>query len=170
MPSSPIQIEGLLVELERHEVAFMVVGGVAAVLQGAPIATFDLDVLIDTQPANLERLLEMLVSVRARYRDPGGRLIEPNQARLASQRMHLLSTDLGPLDILTELAGGLRYEALVEQSPPREIHGRRVRVLGLQALIASKEAAGRPKDLAVLPTLRALVSRDQKRTQGKPSA
>jgi hypothetical protein len=170
MPSSPVQIERLLVELERHEVAFMVVGGVAAVLQGAPITTFDLDVLVDTQPANLERLLKMLVSVRARYRDPGGRLIEPNQARLASQRMHLLTTELGPLDILTELAGGLRYEALVAQSPAREIRGSLIRVLGLQALISSKEAAGRPKDLAVLPTLRALVSRGQKRAQDEPPA
>jgi hypothetical protein len=38
--------------LVAHDVEFIVVGGVAAVLQGAPVVTFDLDILHRRTPEN----------------------------------------------------------------------------------------------------------------------
>jgi hypothetical protein len=75
---------GLLRVLLRHGVDFLVVGGVAAQLEGAPILTLDLDVLFDSTPENRDRLLGALQELKARYRDPGGRHIEPDAKKLAA--------------------------------------------------------------------------------------
>jgi hypothetical protein len=76
--SRSVKFLGLLRVLLRHGVDFFVVGGVAAQLEGAPILTLDLDVLYDTTPQNLDRLLAALREIKAHYRDPAGRHIEPD--------------------------------------------------------------------------------------------
>ncbi len=68
--SQSVKFLGLLRVLLRHEVDFLVVGGVAAQLAGAPILTFDLDVLYDKSPENLDRLLPALEELKAHYRAP----------------------------------------------------------------------------------------------------
>ncbi|HEX7183624.1 MAG TPA: hypothetical protein VF756_17445 [Thermoanaerobaculia bacterium] len=144
----------LLEALVRHEVEFVIVGGVAALLEGAPILTLDLDILHRQTPENIERLLRVLSEIHARYRDPAGRTILPDASRLATNRFNLLLTDLGALDILGNLGEGFGYEDLLERSHVYAIGGIRVQSLGLKTLIEMKELAGRDKDRAVLPVLR----------------
>lgn len=67
-----------------------------------------------------------------------------------------LTTDFGDIDLLGEVAGIGTYAAVCAASMPVELFGRTFAVLTLDALIASKRAAGRPKDLQVLPELEAL--------------
>lgn len=145
---------GLLRALLRHGVDFFVVGGVAAQLEGAPIVTFDLDVLFDRAPENLGRLLPALRELKARYRDPAGRHIEPDMEKLKTLRRHLLMTSLGALDVLGEIGSSLTFQALQARTVPYELGEMRVLVLELAAVIESKEQANRDKDRAVLPVLR----------------
>jgi hypothetical protein len=140
--------------LVEHEVDFLVVGGVAAVLQGAPVSTLDLDVLYSPAAGNLARLEAALASMDAKYRDPAGRLIRPDAARLASGGHHLLSTSMGPVDALGSVGAGQTYEQLLGRSVEIAAGDLRVRVLDLAALIETKEQAGREKDRATLPILR----------------
>jgi hypothetical protein len=100
----------LLRVLARHEVEYMVIGGVAAVLAGAPVTTLDLDILYSREPGNLDRLLAALSELDARYRDPAGRDIRPTRQRLDTLRINLLLTKLGPLDVLPEIGAGWTYE------------------------------------------------------------
>lgn len=72
--------------LSQHGVSFIVVGGVAAVLSGAPVNTLDTEVLVERSPENLERLLAALVDLDAIYRDPAHRRIEPTVERLKGDR------------------------------------------------------------------------------------
>ena len=95
----------LLELLSRHDVDFIVIGGVAAILEGVPITTLDLDIVYDRSPKNLERLLEVLRTVEAHYRDPAGRHIVPDLDKLATIRINLLRTNLGPLDVLASMSG-----------------------------------------------------------------
>lgn len=78
--AAPPKLRELLATLCRHEVAFLVVGGVAAVLEGAGMMTDDLDVLVDTSETNVTRLLTALDDLAAAYRDPGGRSRRPSPA------------------------------------------------------------------------------------------
>jgi hypothetical protein len=144
----------LLEVLIRHGVDFIIVGGVAASLEGAPVLTFDLDIVHDTSPDNVERLLKVLQEIHARYRDPAGRQITPDATRLERNRLNLFATDLGALDVLPAVGKDLRYQDLIGRTHIHEVGGLEVRVLDLEAVIEAKEHANRAKDLAVLPVLR----------------
>jgi len=149
-----VRFLGLLRALLRHGVDFFVVGGVAAQLEGAPILTFDLDVLYDKNPENLARLLAALRELKARYRDPAGRHIEPDAEKLATLRLHLLLTELGALDVLGSIGNGLTYHDLVGRTILYQLGESQVHVLELAAVIETKEQANRDKDRAALPVLR----------------
>jgi hypothetical protein len=141
----------------EHEVDCIIVGGVAAVLQGAPINTFDLDVVHSRTPENLTRLLAALQALDATFRDPAGRRIVPEFSHLASPGHQLLKTQGGALDLLGTVGtvGHERgYEELLPHSVEFIVSSLRLRVLELSSIIELKEEAGRDKDLAVLPILR----------------
>jgi predicted nucleotidyltransferase len=144
----------ILEVLARHDVEFIVVGGVAAILEGAPVSTFDLDVVIRPTAEDRDHLLEALRELNARYLDPAGRLILPDRAKLDTMRLHRLVTDSGPLDVLESIGHGSTYPDLVGETEIYEISGLRVRTLRLGMIIRSKEEANRDKDQATLPILR----------------
>lgn len=154
MAASKTRFFRLLEALVRHETEFIIVGGVAAILEGAPILTQDLDILHRPTADNTERLLRALEEVHARYRDPADRLILPDATRLRTNRFNLLITDLGLLDVLGNLGEGFTYEDLVQRTHAFELAGLRVRAVDLPTVIELKERANRDKDRAVLPILR----------------
>lgn len=154
MDASGTRFFKLLEVLVRHEVEFVIVGGVAALLEGAPILTLDLDVVYRRTEDNIRRLLSALEEIHARYRDPAGRLIFPDTIRLRTNRFNLLVTDLGALDLLSDLGEGLAFEDLPERTRSYDVAGVRVRALDLKTLIEVKERVNRDKDRAALPVLR----------------
>jgi hypothetical protein len=143
--------------LAEGDVEFVVVGMTAGVLQGAPVTTVDLDVVHRRTRENVARLLRVLSDLDAVYRhDP--RRLRPQESHLVGPGHQLLTTTHGDLDCLGEIGEGIGYEELLERSVKMKLSGgRTVRVLGLPALIEAKERAGRPKDLAALPVLRAAL-------------
>jgi hypothetical protein len=141
--------------LSKHDVKFIIVGGVCGVLHGAPISTFDLDLVHSRAPDNVEHLLAALKELDARYRDPAGRLLRPKKAHLSSAGHQLLMTKGGPLDLLGEIGSHRDYDQLLPDTITIKLSARlRVRVLTLEALIREKEQMAGDKDKAVLPILR----------------
>ena len=150
----PTRYLELIVILADHGVEFIVVGGVAAIVEGVPVTTLDLDVVYSATAGNTVRLARALATVNARFRDLAGRVILPTEDRLRRSRVCRLVTDLGPLDAMVEIGAQERFEDLCSDSVVRHLEGREIRVLGLARIIATKEAAGRAKDRATLPVLR----------------
>ena len=157
MPTE-LRIDEILRVLVRNEVELIVVGGVAAILQGSPLTTEDLDVLYLSTEENHLRLARALKELEAVYLDPAGRRIEPDAPRLASLKIHLLKTRHGRLDVLRSVGKGLAYQDLLASSRQLEVAELRVRVLDLEAIIETKEQAGRPKDRFQLPFLHQLLA------------
>ncbi len=154
MPSQPSGLTTLLNELAASGVEFVLVGGLAAVAQGAPVTTFDVDVVHARTPANIDRLLAFLSKVNARYRGrPGGEPLSPSRAALEGLGHSLFMTDLGPLDVLGAIEGGLSYDDLLGDSVSIDLEGHTVQVLGLAAIVRIKRASTHPKDQQVLPIL-----------------
>ena len=153
MEHSATDFEKLLQALVDHDVAFVVVGGLAAVLQGAPIMTLDVDIVHRRDAPNISRLLRALGVLKARYRGRASDL-SPKQSHLESEGHQLLMTKFGPLDILGAIGTHRTYEDLLQSSRVLEIGELHVRVLSLGALIQVKEELGQPKDRAVLEILR----------------
>jgi predicted nucleotidyltransferase len=143
---------------------FLVVGGLAAVLNGVPVNTFDVDVVHRRTPENVDRLLPVLESLDAVYRIQPERRLRPVRSALLSTGHQNLLTRYGPLDLLGEIGNGLGYEELVPRSSEMLIaEGVGVRVLNLETLIEVKEQLNSEKDRAMLPTLRNALSERKRR-------
>ena len=155
MPDVPFEPRRLLEVLDRHGVRFVVVGAVAAIAQGYPLPTEDLDITPERERANLERLAAALGELNARLRLPNGASQEfPIEAGyLGSVDAWTLTTDAGDLDLLFAPAGTRGYDDLRVDAAEADI-GARVVIASLRDVIRMKEAAGRPKDVAQLPALR----------------
>lgn len=155
-------LAALLAKLCDAGVEFIVVGGAACVIQGAPITTNDLDIVHRRTPENIERLLGVLLLLDATMRyDFANRGLRPTAELLAGKGHLNLSTSLGPIDPLCEL-DGLGFEELLSNTQSVTDEGRLLRVLDLPTLIAVKTKAGRPKDRVVLPILIATLEERDK--------
>ena len=153
----------ILRRLREHDVDFIVAGGICAALHGAPVATFDLDLVHLRTPDNLRRLLAALESLDSRSREPSSRRIKPDTSHLASAGHQLLITNFGLLDLLGTIGAGHDYEDLRSQVSEMEVaKGLTVLVLNLSTLIKTKEETGGEKDRAVLPTLRRTLEEKSK--------
>jgi len=130
--------------LNQHQVEYIVVGGVAAVIHGAPMTTFDLDTLIRVNAANAERLSEALSQLEATFREHHG--LGPTKEDILAGGHLLLKTRAGPLDVLGFIGDNQHYEDLVEASPEIQMAAGSVRILNIEELIAQKKFMGRPKD------------------------
>jgi hypothetical protein len=108
--------------LEQHGVAYIVVRGVAAVLQGAPMTTFDIDALVKVDAANADRLLAALAALEARHREHD-RDIRPTREELLAGGHLLLMTNSGPLDVLGFIGQGKRYEDVVDAAATLDVGG-----------------------------------------------
>jgi hypothetical protein len=140
--------------LVAHDVDFIIIGGVSAALNGAPLNTFDLDVVHSRSPENLQRLLRALQELDAYYRWPPHRKLRPNQSHLETGGHRLLATRFGDLDVLGTV-NGLGYDDLRPYAAVMAVTGKvKASVLKLAKLIELKEAAGCDKDKAALPVLR----------------
>jgi hypothetical protein len=152
----------ILVELRRHRVDFIVVGGIAAWLEGVPGNTIDLDVVHSRTSDNIGRLLTALESLEAAYRARPE--LKPDASHLASPGHQLLMTRFGPLDVLGMIGRSRTYDDLLPHTHELEVgEGLRVRVLNLETLIAVKEEVAGERDLAVLPIMRRTL--EEKRRQ-----
>jgi len=139
--------------LASHNVEFIVVGGIAAVLQGAPVSTFDLDLVHARTPENIERLLPALPLLQAHYRERGIQHLVPNASLLASAGLQLLQTKYELLDLLGTIHEGETYEELVPQCVWVQLGTASVRVLGLEKVLQWKRRSTRDKDKEALAAL-----------------
>jgi hypothetical protein len=129
--------------LREHEVDFIVVGGVGAVLHGAPVSTFDLDVVYSAGESTVSRLLLALERLDARYRVQPERQMRPETSHLAAGGHQLLMTRWGPLDLRGSVGRSRRYEELLPKTVEMDLgQGIKVAVLDLKTMIAVKEEAG----------------------------
>lgn len=154
--------------LAEHGVEFVVIGGVAARLHQTGHATVDIDVCPARTKDNFKRLASALGSLGARLRiegDPDGVAFEPHPDLLANMTTMTLITRHGPLDLCFTPAGFARgYDDLATRSVTIRIVDLDVPVASLEDVVASKQAAGRPKDIAALPALEARLRRNRRTT------
>lgn len=150
--------------LLANHVRFIVIGGGAAIAHGLARATYDVDVVYARDPENLQRLVAALQSLHPYLRGaPPGLPFLWDERTIRSGLNFTLTTDLGNLDLLGEVAGDGTYDKLLPYTQEMELMGVRCRFVTLEKLIQLKRAAGRAKDLETLAELQALLEERRKK-------
>ena len=148
----------ILERLNDHQVEYLIVGGVAAVIHGAPVTTFDLDALVRVSAENASRLVRVFSELDARYREHDT-VVRPTKEHVLAGGHMLLMTSAGPLDVLGLIGKHESYDDLVGASTEFEMGSGTCRVLNLEELIRQKRATNRAKDRAVLELLDAVLAK-----------
>jgi hypothetical protein len=160
---APFNPQRILEVLARHEVRCVVIGAWAAALWGVEIVTRDIDITPASDKANLQRLARALQNLHAAIRVRAGEQPVPLPADpglLARAQILNLTTDAGELDITVRPDGTDGYEDLRRTASRHPLGGGlHIAIASLEDVIRSKTAAGRAKDLAALPQLRAALER-----------
>jgi predicted nucleotidyltransferase len=156
--------------LTKHDVRFVVIGAIAAIAQGYPLTTQDIDITPAGDPDNLERLAAALRELDARLRVPDDEAGVPfpiDAEMLGNADMWTLRTPFGDLDVSYVPSGTSGYGDLRRAARLETIEGVEVLIASLADIIRSKEAAGRVKDQAQLPALRRTLEliRERERRQ-----
>ncbi len=133
------RLQDVFKSFQRHDVKYVVIGGIASILHGVPRATFDLDILIEATPENAQRLLDALLDAGL------------GSAALTSVQ-HLLSNEITifkdrvRVDVQTSTPG-IDFSAAWRRRRTVSYQGQEFFILAKSDLIASKRAAGRTVDL-----------------------
>jgi len=151
--STGTDLSAVLEGLIEAGVKFILVGGLAAVVQGAPVITMDVDIVHERSPENITKLLAFLNSVGAFHRRPDDKVIEPKEHDISGVGHALFTTRLGPLDVMAVIEEGKAYEDLLEHTVEIEFRGYTIRVLDLRTLVELKRISTDPRDKQRLPVL-----------------
>lgn len=124
---------------QKHDLKYLVIGGIAAVLYGVPRATFDLDILIDATQENARRLLDALL-------DAGlGTASLTNVDEILANEITIFK-DRIRIDVQVKTPGIIFTDAW-KRKKTMNYQGQDFYIACLEDLIASKKAAGRTVDL-----------------------
>jgi hypothetical protein len=180
LPTPESNLARIIEVLDRHGVEYLIVGGHASRAYGATRPTQDTDCLVKTDRENLSRVGAALKELNARLRVTG--LSDEEAAALPVQIDAIVEqfdfsnwrTDAGDLDVMEVMLGPdgapRRYEDLAGDARALPYAGVYIRVASLDAIVASKEFANRPKDRDALPELRQLQERMRGARHDRPHA
>jgi len=152
--------ERLLKALARRRVRYVLIGAVAARLQGFPRMTADADIAPARDTDNLQRLARALRDLDARiYTEsvPQGLPFDWSVESLGRGRLWNLITSAGRLDVAFEPSGTGGYEDLAGSAVSFNVFGVDVQAASLEDIVRSKEAAGRPQDIQDVVVLREML-------------
>jgi hypothetical protein len=160
-----MKLEETLRALFDARVEFVLIGGAAMQMQGSAHLTEDLDFCYARSAKNMERLALALAPYHPRLRGAPENLPFRFDAATIKRGLNFtLMTDLGALDFLGEVAGVGDYLEVKKNSDVMAIFDMDCHVLSLEGLIRCKKAAGRERDLEVIPELEGLLD-IQKRSE-----
>lgn len=154
MNATPL-LTRILRALHEHRLEAVLIGNAAAAMHGAPVTTLDFDFMFRDTPTNLRKLKAVAADLHAMILRP----FYP-----VSRRYRVVDDDTGlQVDFMPQIHGIRSFEGLRSRSVERDVDGLLLRVASLDDIIASKKAAGRDRDKAVLPILEKTLKSIRKR-------
>ena len=163
-----VDYEKVIHALVDHEVKFILIGGLAAIIHGSPRLTEDIDVVYARDRENIRRLVGALQPFAPYLRGaPRGLPFTWDERTVRMGLNFTLDTSLGDVDVIGEATGGGTYDKLLPCSAEVSAVGRKFLCVGLERLIQLKRAAGRAKDLLAVAELQSLLEERRKQQPGE---
>lgn len=157
---APLDPKRIFSTLAKHGVQFVLIGALAARLQGFPRATYDADITPAKDLDNLQRLAAALRELEARiYTEqvPEGLVFDCSPQMLARADTWNLITKAGRLDLAFQPAGTTGFHDLAPHAVHFAVYGADLLAARLEDIIRSKEAAGRPQDRQDVVVMREML-------------
>ena len=133
------RLRSVFESFQKHEVKYLVIGGIASILYGVPRATFDLDILIESTPDNAQRLLDSLSDVGL------GTASLTDVKEVLSNEITVFK-DWVRIDVQT-VTPGLNFQEAWKHRETMTFQDQTFYVASKEDLISSKRASGRDIDL-----------------------
>lgn len=159
---APLDPKRIFSTLAKHRVQFVLIGALAARLQGFPRATYDADITPAKDVDNLQRLAAALRDLEARvYTEqvPEGLAFDCSAQMLARADIWNLITNAGRLDLAFQPSGTSGFNDLAPHAIRFEVYGHTLLAARLEDIIRSKEAADRPQDRQDVGIMREMLKR-----------
>jgi hypothetical protein len=136
--------------LRETRLEAIVIGNSASMLNGAPVTTQDIDLLVRDTAPNRRKLARFAEAIGASRPMPVSEL----------SNVQWMDGDLSvPVEVhFDRISGGLTFASVRSRAEKVGVGDEKLLVAALADVIRSKEAAARPKDHAVLPILRAALA------------
>jgi hypothetical protein len=152
----------ILRRLHEAKVEFSLIGGLASSHYGVTLVTEDVDICARFTPENLRRIESAFKDFHPRHRLTANKLpLELTDELCGRLKNIYLTTDLGILDCLSEVAGVGDFDAVLRQSELKEFPFGPCYLLKIDALIRAKQAVGRPHDLIAVAELTAIKEKNE---------
>ena len=159
------ELNRLLEKLLAHKFSFVLVGGFAGVVHGSSQLTRDVDICMDLNPLVIKRLRAALADLHPVHRQTPRKLsFLEHPSNLTKVRNLYLQTDLGPLDILSEIINVGGFQTVADHAVTIDLYNHDCLVMNLDDLISSKKALGREKDRSAIVELQLI--REKKSGRG----
>lgn len=153
------QKTNLLQILLDHDIEFIIVGGMAAVLHGCSQVTHDLDICAPLTPEQITRLRDILKELNPRHRMTPQKLsFQDHPENLSNIKNLYLQTDLGVLDMISSVSGVGDFKRIESKAISAPLFNKTCRIISIEDLISAKQYMGRPKDLATIQELNVIKS------------
>lgn len=153
----PFEPRDIVRALERHEVRYVIVGGFAAIVHGAPLPTYDVDITPERSRKNAGALFAALADLDALALPEGADEIAPH-VLLESVTDLSFFTPSGYLDVVFAPAGTSGYRELAARATRIEIaDGMAPLIADLRDVVLSMQVLRRTRDVGHLPALRTLL-------------
>ena len=154
--------EEIFQELNRREVRYLVVGGVAVNLYGVPRATMDLDLMVDLKRANLQKFITALTKLGYKPKLPVKieDLLDPQKRRFWQKEDN--ERPFQQVDIFVD--NPIEFEEAERAKEIMESGGPKIPLIGVDGLIALKQKSGRKQDLSdveALKKIKELIDREK---------
>ncbi|MFN7565099.1 MAG: hypothetical protein ACK5TH_25285 [Prosthecobacter sp.] len=160
MSATPI-LSLILFAMQKHGVEAILIGNAGAAIHGAPVTTLDFDFMFRDTPANMKKLKAMAKELKAV-------ILRPYYP--VSKLYRMVDDDLGlQVDFMPVVDGVKSFNSLRSRAQRLTVANAPLMVASLADIVASKQAAARPRDLAVMEVLqRTLHEHEKIRASQKP--
>jgi hypothetical protein len=158
--------EELLASLARAPVRFVVVGGLAVVIQGHPRLTVDVDLVVDLDTANARRAIQTLTArglhplLPVDPMDFADATIRENWIATKNLQVFSMRDESNPLLTVDLFAREpIAFAELWSRADQVALGGEMIRVASIPDLVRMKRSAGRPQDLIDIERLEEIAQR-----------
>lgn len=161
-----LDFQRIFKELNRLNIDYLVIGGLAVNFYGVPRMTYDIDLMILLQPENIKKLISKFAAWGYRPKIPVDPIELADEAKrnlwIKEKKMKAINfynekMPIKEIDIVFD--SPIPYDELKSRAVMIELYGEKIATISINDLIRLKENTGRKQDISDVEYLKIILER-----------